>query len=718
MAELDDYEPEDDYRDIPVEPTPEDFSTFEVPLIRRNITRGAYKNAHNYLDVQFRLLREDFVRPLREGVCQARSGKRATNDVRLYRRVTFRETTVVSGEIVNLVKLNLPKTFKVESSKRLLFGNVMCFSADDFASYFLATIAAKDEQMLRQGLIGVKLLSQENFNPKLQYTVVESRAFFISYKHVLKALQLMDENTIPLAEHIIFAQQVIEPPEYLLNATVRNFDLRVVLDPSYIKATKPNKVFPNAKTVELPVGFRGDLEAIPVLNANVLNWPLASKFGLDESQLAALHAALTKRLVIIQGPPGTGKTFLGLKITQVLLHNSHAWARKELEIQAIPAKQQQRKLVKTVEVDVTCPVLVLCYTNHALDQFLEGMLKFTKKIIRIGSRSKSEVIQRYQINEYVSSLKKQRLFPAHLHHAKARIRSDVVAAENNLKRRFNQLEEILCNLAFNDRCLLYAIWREKLMAKIRERIRPHERELHKLLNKNQEVKNSEYLYVARQADVVGLTTTGAAQFQAVVQELKPRIVIIEEAAEILEAHVVASLNVSCEHLIMIGDHQQLKPSPTVYQLARDYGLDTSLFERMINNGVMYQTLQYQHRMRPEISSLLVPSIYEHLKDHQSVHGRPHIRGVEKSVFFITHKEKEVPESDDNNSHSNKHEAAFIMRLARHLVLQGYSTEQITVLTPYSGQFFLLKKEQRKYVPTCDGMRISIVDNFQGEENDI
>ena len=30
-------------------------------------------------------------------------------------------------------------------------------------------------------------------------------------------------------------------------------------------------------------------------------------------------------------------------------------------------------------------------------------------------------------------------------------------------------------------------------------------------------------------------------------------VIIEEAAEILEAHVVATLTSSCEHLIMIGE---------------------------------------------------------------------------------------------------------------------------------------------------------------------
>ena len=38
-------------------------------------------------------------------------------------------------------------------------------------------------------------------------------------------------------------------------------------------------------------------------------------------------------------------------------------------------------------------------------------------------------------------------------------------------------------------------------------------------------------------------------------------------------------------LFLLGDHQQLKPNPTVYELAKKYNLETSLFERMINNGV-------------------------------------------------------------------------------------------------------------------------------------
>lgn len=47
--------------------------------------------------------------------------------------------------------------------------------------------------------------------------------------------------------------------------------------------------------------------------------------------------------------------------------------------------------------------------------------------------------------------------------------------------------------------------------------------------------------------------------------------------------------------------------------------------------------------------------------------------------------------DDNNSHCNPFEAEFIMQLAHYIFLQGVAVDKITVLTPYSGQFFLLRK---------------------------
>ena len=38
-----------------------------------------------------------------------------------------------------------------------------------------------------------------------------------------------------------------------------------------------------------------------------------------------------------------------------------------------------------------------------------------------------------------------------------------------------------------------------------------------------------------------------------------RVLLMEEAAEVLEAHVIASLAPSTQQLLLIGDHQQLPP---------------------------------------------------------------------------------------------------------------------------------------------------------------
>ena len=128
------------------------------------------------------------------------------------------------------------------------------------------------------------------------------------------------------------------------------------------------------------------------------------------------------------------------------------------------------------------------------------------------------------------------------------------------------------------------------------------------------------------------------------QNLKPVITIVEEAAEVFEAHTVTSLTLGCQHLILIGDHQQLRPSPTVYDLQINYALDVSLFERMINNGMQFKRLCLQHRMRPEIAKML-DHIYVNpkLQNHNSVLKFKDIKGVElkRNLFFVDHNETEV-----------------------------------------------------------------------------
>lgn len=135
---------------------------------------------------------------------------------------------------------------------------------------------------------------------------------------------------------------------------------------------------------------------------------------------------------------------------------------------------------------------------------------------------------------------------------------------------------------------------------------------------------------------------GAARYHSLLQKLQPAVTIVEEAAEVFEAHTVTALTPGCQQLILIGDHQQLRPSPTVYELAKDYHLDMSLFERMIENNLEYKRLCLQHRMRPEIAKML-DHIYVNprLQNDKSVLAFEDIKGVERNLFFVDHNEEEV-----------------------------------------------------------------------------
>ncbi|KAM6104124.1 LOW QUALITY PROTEIN: NFX1-type zinc finger-containing protein 1-like [Theristicus caerulescens] len=251
------------------------------------------------------------------------------------------------------------------------------------------------------------------------------------------------------------------------------------------------------------------------------------------------------------------------------------------------------------------------------------------------------------------------------------------------------------------------------------------------------------------------------------QCIQPRTAIVEEAAEILEAHILTCLTASCRHLILIGDHHQPTPKLASYTLEKKHRLGISL--RMINNEIPHvepvpgepdpprghrhppragelpprlepPLCPRQHRMRPEISQLLVPIFYKALKDHPAVGsyegikvgGRPPQggrdggtgpltpvcppgQGVKSSVFFIQHAGAEDL-SGHAGSYSSRSEAAFLVHLCEYLLEQGYAAGQLTILTPYSGQVAtirqLLAKRDMAKVAVCT------VDDFQGEESDI
>ena len=102
-------------------------------------------------------------------------------------------------------------------------------------------------------------------------------------------------------------------------------------------------------------------------------------------------------------------------------------------------------------------------------------------------------------------------------------------------------------------------------------------------------------------------------------DIKPAVMIVEEAAEILEGQLVAVIPPSVQHLIMIGDHKQLRPVVHFHRLKKHHHLDLSMFERLFNCKVPHRQLGFQCRMRDEIVDLLRElKIYSSLKTNHEV----------------------------------------------------------------------------------------------------
>ena len=288
-----------------------------------------------------------------------------------------------------------------------------------------------------------------------------------------------------------------------------------------------------------------------------------------------------------------------------------------------------------------------------------------------------------------------------------------IMRESDMSEKAVQSTENVHTLKLQDRYKLYKYWHLRYRAHLMSELEAD----FKLFNEKCEEANMARQRADRhpleKADVIGMTTTGAAKYQHILHMVKPKIVIVEEAAEVLESHIVSALNAGTQHLILIGDHKQLRPNPNEYDLVLNYKLDISLFERLVQNDFPHVTLQIQHRMRPEIADLVRGHIYDVLHDHKSVESYPKVRGVASNLFLIQH---DQPEKGNDLSHSNEYEAEYLAALCNFLLQQGYSPSQITVLVTYSGQLLLMKKFMPK--SKFEGVRVSTVDNFQGEENDI
>ena len=444
----DDEEPPDDFRDIDIFPQTADMQIDERPFLRKNKVKGSYDNVNHYLDVQFRLLREDFVCPLRDGIgdyiqaVQDRGSAKKIQEIRIYPSVQVISPVCGDNGLCHVLHFDVSRLSRVrwQSTKRLIFGSLLCLSPDNFNTIYFATVSHRDPKELEQGLIHVRFELDQATTRTLfgqVFTMAETTAYFESYRHVLLGLQRTQPVDFPFEKYIVRCRgNEVEAPAYLRRRPDTRFDLRPLVDED-MKIVADTRLENLGELVAGIKSYNFSPESRPARDVSLLErrtWPPADLLKLDDSQFEAIYTALTREFVITQGPPGTGKTYIGLKIVKALLHNNEVWSKHP----------------DTGDPDPR-PMLIVCYTNHALDQFLEGIINFYRgDILRVGGRSNSEKVKDYNIHNFRQRFRNARKVPPAVFQARREARDQMDEMRNKINKIAEQIQIAMIHIMHED----------------------------------------------------------------------------------------------------------------------------------------------------------------------------------------------------------------------------------------------------------------------------
>ncbi|KAG0223692.1 hypothetical protein BGW41_005428 [Actinomortierella wolfii] len=887
-------------KDIQIVPTQDELICTRPPFLPSNDVAGAPHHLQpgwaRLLDTHFRLNREDMIDQLRQGILAFTDAMSKTSPDEYSKLLNRKELREILGFDVNLyvygnveflgtdtsrsrqgmirVSFDQPASINGEpekkqaifwerSKRRLMQGSLVCFiyptrgpdanawaplGKEDF-HLFLGVVAVRDIGQMtkdrKKATIHISLTHPEEYlrfikacqsNKDLSqkcFMVESTGGFFEAYRPILRTLQTCEPAEMP------FGKYLAPNDEHSTNLSIKSVD-----PPLYSRA--PGFKFDLSSILRAPATYQLDTQDLESQRRAVSI--LRTHSTLDDTQAEALVNSLCREVALISGPPGTGKTKIGVDLMRVLVEN---------------AKQVN-----------SGPILCICYTNHALDQFLDHLLdQGITNLVRIGARSQSDRLRQYALHalerahakgyavrsaiaknfealeEATSKLEKLDKIIRHpemqVSHILTHIEADddyhyedflrgnpkdaqskgIRSAEDNYRRwlacadlehmmkqnkrlekklrkmqkktmeryglsddespsesqsessladidaepvpkrlfvipNTNRPIHVLLNshvwsMSKRERQRIHDFWSGQVQADLERKYTELQKQIQLLSDMNTAAYDEVRRRILCKAHVVGMTTNGAAKNQSMIAALSSRIIMCEEAGEVLESHILAALSGSTQHIILIGDHLQLRPQVATYELSSDsrlgcqYNLDRSLFERLVTTGkIPSSPLATQRRMRPEICNLVRKSLYEYLEDGEMVLAYPHVSGMAKDLFFMNHRHPEDNRDQYGiQSYANTFEAEMIRSLVIHLMKNGYQRSSIAVLTPYLGQLTRLRDKLRdivrlqiderdqyqldaheeetsttndspKLVSTPQTLTLRTIDNFQGEEADI
>ncbi|CAB9527053.1 Regulator of nonsense transcripts 1 [Seminavis robusta] len=239
------------------------------------------------------------------------------------------------------------------------------------------------------------------------------------------------------------------------------------------------------------------------------------------------------------------------------------------------------------------------------------------------------------------------------------------------------------------------------------------------------------LALIRSADLIfcTLATSGSAIFKSRDRPFKIRDLIVDEAAAATEPQIGIPFHMCPDRLLAVGDPMQL-PATVFSPVARQYGLDKSLHERLMKDcKYPYTMLRQQYRMRPQISQFPSKTFYRgKLKDGDEVISdtyvspRPLLQDPQRPFVFqeVLGEEKQR----EGGSYMNRAEAEAVVHRIRQLRDKAagqdpnwFRNDKVRIITFYQAQVDLINSllNPLGFGKRKSGLVASTVDSSQGCE---
>ena len=593
-----------DFRDISILPTSDEIVCVEPPFLRQSTLLEDSDSEDNrvaaYLDNQFRLLREDMLYEMRDEI-QIIFGKKKrpsrnftadglalldihiSDDPQTQRRSKWGIMFQCRYDLPEFVKdkpkdrmaylRDNRKIFRHQSQACLIVdGQVIAFPTVNRVEDLLAkkppilVLQLEGETSITKSLLKLKTATS------IRLVQIDSAVF--SFEPILNAIK--EIQVLPLSPELLFWNQGndISIPSSQLSTVVESIRLNRHRDLQGVIGTPT-----------------------PVL--------------LDQSQADSLLAGLTQKVSLIQGPPGD---YLLLTSPPLLLNGLRVGTGKSF-IGALLAKVLHDSTRQTI--------LVVCYANHALDQFLEDLLKVgipEKSIVRLGSKHTAQTenlsLQNQGTNFKLSRadwsvIQTSRATATHLGATlmsafKGYMRSKVTYGEllEHVEFADSAYYEAFCvpdptngmttvgrggqavnntylldrwasgknagiftrsavvqaapeiwGMPYADRQEKIRCWDGEILNEQAQNISTLGKEYNKCIDELSRKFSEKDAAILSSKRIIGCTTTAAAMYRESIQAASPGILLVEEAGEILESHIITAMCPETKQLILIGDHK-------------------------------------------------------------------------------------------------------------------------------------------------------------------